>query len=278
VEKMKHWEKEKQVVEVTREPITKKRLIRDLHKIGLQAGDAVIVHTSMNKIGWIIGGSVTVIQSLMETVTDSGTIVMPAFTTGNTEPSGWNYPSVPKEWWPIIRDEMPPFTPEVTLVRGLGRIPEVFRKFPRVHRSNHPILSFTAWGQHAEEIVEDHKLDESFGENSPIGKLYRMDGKILLIGVGYDNNSSLHHAEVKANIPNIPKKTNGSAILIEGKRVWKTWDEIDYSDHDFKEIGAAYELSMQYKPQFIGQAESRLLSMRAFVDFSSQWMRDNRKY
>jgi aminoglycoside 3-N-acetyltransferase len=275
---MKHWEKEKQVVELTREPITKKRLIHDLHNIGLQTGDAVIVHSSMNKIGWIIGESVTFIESLMETVTDRGTIVMPAYTTGNTEPSGWNYPSVPKEWWPTIREEMPPFSPEVTPVRGLGRIPEVFRKFPRVYRSNHPILSFTAWGQYAKEIVKDHRLNQSFGQNSPIEKLYDLDGKILLIGVGYDNNSSLHHAEVRANIPNIPKKSNGAAILIDGKRAWKIWDEIDYSDHDFIEIGAAYEESIQYEPQLIGQAESRLLSMRDFIDFSARWMRDNRKY
>lgn len=275
---MKHWEKEKQVVEVTREPITKKRLIHDLQNIGLQAGDAVIVHNSMNKIGWIIGDSVTVIESLMETVTNSGTIVMPAFTTGNTEPSGWNYPSIPKKWWPIVREEMPPFRSDISPIRGLGRIPEVFRKFPRVHRSNHPILSFTAWGKHAKEIVIDHRLDESFGENSPIGKLYELDGKILLIGVGYDNNSSLHHAEVRANISNIPKKDNGAALIVNGKRVWKTWNEIDYSDHDFIEIGAAYEASIDYKPQLIGQAESRLLSMRDLVDFSARWMRDNRKY
>jgi aminoglycoside 3-N-acetyltransferase len=266
---MRHWEKEKQVVESTKEPITKKRLIHDFQNIGLQSGDAVIVHTSRSKIGWVVGDSVTVIESI---------IVMPAFTTGNTEPSGWNYPSVPEKWWPIVREETPPFMPDVSPVRGLGRLPEVFRKFPGVYRSNHPILSFTAWGKHAKEIVKNHRLDESFGASSPIGQLYELDGKILLIGVGYDNNSSLHHAEVRANIPNIPKKTNGAAILDKGKRVWKTWDEIDYSDHDFIEIGAVYEKSTQYMLQLIGQAESRLLSMKDLVDFAVRWMRENRKY
>ena len=275
---MRQWEKEKQVVEDTREPITKKRIIHDLQNIGLQSGDAVIVHSSMSKIGWVVGDSVTVIESIMDAVTDKGTVVMPAFTTGNTEPRGWNYPSVPTEWWSIIREEMPPFMVDISPVRGLGRIPEVFRKFPRVFRSNHPILSFCAWGKHAKELVKDHSLDQSFGLNSPIGKLYELDGKILLIGVGYDNNSSLHHAEVRANIPNIPRKDNSAAILVNGKRVWKTWNEIDYSDHDFVEIGAAYEESINYKPQLIGQAESRLLSMRDLVDFSARWMRDNRKY
>jgi aminoglycoside N3'-acetyltransferase len=43
-----------------------------------------------------------------------------------------------------------------------------------------------AWGKHAEYLTKDHDLSNIFGEGSPIGKLYELDGKVLLIGVGYD--------------------------------------------------------------------------------------------
>ncbi|NHJ14185.1 MAG: aminoglycoside N(3)-acetyltransferase [Candidatus Thorarchaeota archaeon] len=273
---MESWEKEKEVVDFTKEPVTKSRLLGDLRSIGLRAGEAVIVHCSMSQIGWVVGGAMTVIDALMDAVTKDGLIIMPSFTTENGEPSGWNYPSVPEYWWPVIRETMPAYIPELSPTRGLGRIPELFRIFPGVSRSNHPQLSFAAWGNDAEEMLKDHKMDDSFGMSSPLGKLYKFDGKVLLIGVGHLNNSSLHHAEVKANIPNAPWKPRGAAVLVNGIRIWKTWNELDYSDHDFVDLGAAYESSINYRPKLIGQAESRLFSMRNLVDYSVIWMRKNR--
>ena len=49
--------------------------------------------------------------------------------------------------------------------------------------------------------VIDHSLSNIFGEGSPIGKLYELNGDVLLIGVGYDKNTSLHLADVRAVHP-----------------------------------------------------------------------------
>ena len=55
-----------------------------------------------------------------------------------------------------------------------------------------------------------------------------MNGKILLLGVHHDSNTSLHYAEVKAELPNFPMETQGAALLENGKRLWKAWKEMKY--------------------------------------------------
>lgn len=273
---MAHWEKEKQIVERTPEPITRSQLVQDLRNIGVQPRDILSVHSAMSKIGWVIGDQLTVIEALMEAVTDDGTIVMQAHTTGNSDPQNWNYPPVPEEWWETIRREMPPFRQEITPLRNLGRVPELFRTMPGVLRSSHPQVSCTAWGKRAEEIVREHDLEDSYGDRSPWGVLYRLESKILLIGVDHENNTALHHAEGKAGTPETPRQTTGAAIIENGERKWVSWEEIAYDSDDFKDLGAAFEKSISYEPQKVGQAESRLLSMNQLIGFAINWIRENR--
>jgi aminoglycoside 3-N-acetyltransferase len=174
-------------------------LVPDFKRLGLEKGMNIIVHSSLSSLGYVSGGAVAVVQALMRVITDQGTIVMPTHTTDNTDPSMWEKPPVPKDWWPIIRETMPAFHPSYTPTRGMGKIVEVFRTFPNVLRSNHPIVSFAAWGQHASRITAEHSLDNPMGEGSPLARLYELNGSILLIGVGYDSNSSFHLAEYRQN-------------------------------------------------------------------------------
>ncbi len=273
-----HWENEEQIVEATKEPITRKRLVEDLRKAGVNPGDTLMVHTSMRTIGWIVGGAVTVIEALMEAVSDQGTLVMPTQSTDIGEPSRWQHPAVPETWWQTIRDETPPYNPETTPTRKMGIIVETFRKYPDVHRSAHPNASFGAWGKKAEYVVENHPIDDVFGKNSPLGKLYELNAKILLIGTGLEANTSLHHAEFKANLPDMPRESKGAAVLENGKRVWKTWETLEYDDDDFHKIAADYEEKAGLAPVFIGQAESHIFSMKPLIDFGMVWLRKNRNY
>jgi aminoglycoside 3-N-acetyltransferase len=275
---MSHWEKERAVIERSDYPVTEGVLGTGLSSLGLEEGDVLLFHGSLSSLGWVVGGSVTVIDALMGAVGPEGTIVMPRFTTGNAEPSGWRYPSVPESWWETIRQEMPSFDIVTTPVRGMGVIPEVFRKYPGVLRSNHPQLSFTAYGGRAQKIIEEQPLETPFGEEGPLGKLYRLSAKILLLGVDHSVNTSLHLSEELASLKGHPAEAQGAAVVEDGTRVWRTWEQIEYDSCVFGEIGTAFDEEASIKPEKIGLAECRLLDMRSLVDFGVRWLEENRKY
>jgi aminoglycoside 3-N-acetyltransferase len=275
---LNYIEKELDIVKKTAKPNTTESLKDDLSSLGLKQGAIVIVHSSLSKIGWTVGGPVTVIDALMELITPKGTLIMPTFSSGNTEPSGWQYPPVPKDWWPTIRNSIPAFHPDKIPTRGMGTISETFRKYPNVIRSNHPTTSFAAWGKHAKKIIKDHPLENDLGVDSPIGKVYKLNGQVLLLGVPHLNNSSLHLAEYLCEYPGKNYIDIGSAINVNKKRRWVIWKELENISDDFDDLGLDYEQSINYHPQKVGQAISRLLSQRDMVDFAVKWMMENRSF
>lgn len=261
---------EANTIEKLKKPNTRSSLKKDFEKLGLENGMTVIVHSSLSSLGWVCGDAVAVIQALMDVVGKEGTIVMPTQSAGNSEPSYWQMPPVPEEWWPIIREEMPAFDPQSTPTRGMGKIVEAFRNFPEVKRSSHPTYSFAAWGKHAEYILSEQPLEAGFGPKSPLAKLYEINSYILLIGVDHDSNTSLHFAEHA--ILNQQKDQKGTAMFEEGKRVWKTYQEIDYDSDPFEELGKAFEQTHKVKKDKVGIATCKLIEQRTIVDFAREWL------
>jgi aminoglycoside 3-N-acetyltransferase len=268
---------EEDVVRSTQHPNTITTLKHDFETLGLKPGLVVIMHSSLSKIGWTVGGPVAVIKALMQILTSEGTLVMPTFSGDNTDPSQWENPPVPENWWSIIRNEMPAYNPEITPTRGVGIIADTFRKWPNVIRSNHPVSSFAAWGKHSDFITKDHKLTADLGENSPLARIYELDGQILLLGVSHENNSSLHLAEYRSDYPNKQVRLNASAMLLNNKRQWVEWEELDLNSDDFKQLGKDFESKINYIPGKVGLSKARLLSQRDMVDFAVGWFKNNRK-
>lgn len=267
---------QKEIVLKTKSPVTQDSLVQDLLALGLEKGRSVIVHSSLSSIGWVSGGAHAVVQALMEVVGFDGIIVMPTHSSGLSEPSYWKNPAVPEEWWPIIRETMTPFDPQLTPTEYMGAIPELFRNVPDSKRSIHPSNSFAAWGKRAEDFVSSQKLEFSMSDDSPLGKLYEDGAKILLIGVGHDSNTSLHLAETR--ITNFPIHTEGGPISINGVRKWKTFEDFDYNSSDFEKIGHDFELKHKVEVGKVGAAEAKLFDMKIFVDFAFNWIRVNRRF
>ncbi|MEK5266875.1 MULTISPECIES: aminoglycoside N(3)-acetyltransferase [Heyndrickxia] len=263
---------EENVIRKKQTLVTKERLVADFRKLGLKEGMVVIVHSSLSALGWVCGGEVAVIRALMEVVTDRGTIVMPAQTANNTDPAFWENPPVPEAWWEEIRRSMPAFDPAITPTYGMGRIAELFRTFPGVLRSNHPNCSFTAWGRDAKSILSGHSLDFPFGEKSALARIYDRDGCILLLGVDYQVNTSMHLGESRAK--HTKRCTQSCAMKINGKRVWQSYEDYEENSDLFNKIGRAFERSHQVKTGFVGAAPSRLINQRALVDFTVQYLDD----
>jgi aminoglycoside 3-N-acetyltransferase len=264
------------IVQRTKNPNTKDSLIHDLIQLGLREKDVIITHSSLSSLGWTIGGPEAVIDALISILTPNGTIVMPTHTGGNSEPSYWQHPPVPNSWWPLIRSNTPGFDTQITPTRGMGVIVDTFRRFPNVIRSSHPQASFAAWGKQASYIIENHPLTPALGDGSPLAKLYDLDAKVLLLGVGHDNNTSLHLGEWRSYYPNKKIEQQGAAILVNGDQKWVTWNDLAYNNDDFENVGRDFEKSINYQPKRVGLAETRLYSMRKMVDFSIKWFAINR--
>lgn len=265
----------KDIIDKTKSPNTISSLVADFKDLGLKSGDVIIVHSSLSKIGWVVGGSVAVIEALMEAITSDGTIVMPTHTPSNSDPKDWKKPPVPKEWHDLIRENYPPFRAEISPTSGMGTIPELFRKYPDVERSNHPNVSFAAWGKYAKQITEKHDLVSNLGKGSPLKKIYDLDGQILLLGVGHDSNTSIHLAEELATYSDKKMITQSSAVMKDGERTRLTWKEIDWDSDDFDKIGEEFATSAtkhNLKIGLVGKAKSLLIKQPALVDFATNWM------
>ena len=261
---------EREAIARSSAPRTRESLAGDLRRLGVTPGTTVLVHSSLSSLGWVCGGPVAVVQALTDAVTGSGTIVMPTQSAELSDPANWGNPPVPRAWWATIRETMPAYDPRVTPTRGMGRIVETFRTWPGALRSSHPQASFAAWGRRARQVVGGHSLDDSLGEGSPLARLYELDASVLLLGVGYGSNTSFHLAEYRA--PGAPRVEAGAPILEDGRRVWKTYEDVDLDEKVFPEIGAAFEGTGRARLAKVGSAEARLFSQRAAVDFAEGWL------
>lgn len=257
-------------------PVTQSILSQGLEGLGIRRGDHLIVHSSLSSIGYVAGGAPIVIKCLQAVVGEQGSITMPAHTTTLTDPKYWENPPIPEHWWEVYRQEASAFHTDYTITEWMGKIPEVFRQMPDVSRSSHPAHSFASWGEKAKLIISEHPLQKSFGSNSPLGKLYQLNAKILLIGVGHDSNTSLHLSE--SRIPNMPNHVQGAPIFKSGVREWSVFKELCYDNEDFEKIGEAYESTHSVKKGTIGLANCKLMSMVELVDFATDWISKNRVF
>ena len=203
--------------------------------------------------------------------------MMPTQSWKNLDPETGVHWEEPEEWWQIIRDNWPAYNKAITPTNTMGAVAEMFRSWPGAVRSDHPARSVAAWGKHAEYLTKDHDISDIFGDTSPIGKLYELDGKVLLIGVDYDKNTSIHLADVRAEYPGKHTCVEHSAVMENGKRVWKAYETLFVDGEDFTDIGAAFEAAHSVNAADIGGAKIKMMKQRELVDFAVAWIEKNRK-
>jgi aminoglycoside 3-N-acetyltransferase len=267
---------EQDAIDLVQSPGTVDSLCGDLTRLGVTEGMSLIVHSSLSSIGWVCGGAVGVVLALEQALADDGTLVMPAHSGHLSDPAKWENPPVPQAWWQSIRESMPVYDPVMTPVSGIGAVAEVFRKQAGVTRSLHPNYSFAAWGRESEYVTGGEKLDFSMDSESPLGRLYELDGYVLLLGVGHGSNTSLHLAEYLADYDGKSYVDCFAPTIRDGIREWTCYRDIDLDSDDFGDIGAAFEKTGGVAIGDVGKATARLMRQRDLVDFAVAWMNEHR--
>ena len=177
---------------------TKKQLTEDLIRMHAPQDLPVMVHTSLHQVGACEGRAEGVLEVLIDYFTKKGgLLIIPTHTWRNLgEPCAYTL------------DMTPEGREDVRLC--IGVLPSIAAYHPLAHRSTHPTHSVAVFdgtpagspGQAEEYIRRDERADgTSTHPDGCFGSLYALGGKVLLLGVGQQNDTFIHAAEEILHVP-----------------------------------------------------------------------------
>ncbi|MFE6773449.1 aminoglycoside N(3)-acetyltransferase [Streptomyces fimicarius] len=251
-----------------------------LTALGVRSGAVLLVHASLRSLGPVAGGARGVLGALRRAVGPEGTVVVPAFTTENSDTSphyrarvrGLDAGAVD-----AVRAAMEPYDPAVTPAPSMGALAETVRTAAGAGRSAHPQTSFAALGPGAGRLLAGHRADCHLGEDSPLARLYEADARILLLGTGYATCTAFHLGEYRMDRP--PRRNYRCVVAARGVRQWWEYEDVALDDGDFAALGAAFEKSAadgDVRIGRVGAAACRLVRLRPAVDFATDWLTEHR--
>jgi aminoglycoside 3-N-acetyltransferase len=218
--------------------------------LGVRRGGVLIVHTAFSKVAPVEGGPQGLIAALREAVGSTGTLVMPS----------------------MADDDDHVFDRERTPCHGMGVVADAFWRLLDVRRSDSP-HAFAAVGPGADGITAAHPVDIPHGLESPVGRVYEMDGQVLLLGVGHDANTTIHLAE---NMAGVKYRLATYATLLEGGKPTRyDYGEVDHCCQRFSLMDEWLEAKGQQRRGIVGHAEARLARSRDIVETALAHLREN---
>jgi aminoglycoside N3'-acetyltransferase len=179
----RHRKRRDEELRATRRLITKRTLRAGLESLGIEAGDALMLHSSLKSIGYVDGGPRTVLEALVEAVGPGGTLVVPTYWL----PGGTILATCKLDGYV--------FDPRKD-GSSLGRLPSEFLRFEGIARSIHPTHSVSAIGRHAHEVVDSHHVAPSiFGAGSPWDRCHAINAKVIGLGISMGPVTFYHMLE-----------------------------------------------------------------------------------
>jgi aminoglycoside 3-N-acetyltransferase len=210
----------------SRSALSRSALVAGLRALGVREGAVLMVHARMSALGWVVGGSGTVVSALLEALGPEGTLVAYASWEEHVYHAGeW-----PAEHRAAYLAEPPVFDPATAeAARDHGRIPERVRTWPGAERSAHPEASVVAVGRLARELTADHPQQDAYGAGSPFARIVAAGGDVLLLGAPLETLTLLHHAEAVAAAPGKRTVTFEIPVATPDGVERRTYTDIDTS-------------------------------------------------
>jgi len=242
-----------------------------------------MVHTRMRALGWVVGGTQTVVEALLEAIGATGTLM--AYVGWEDDP--WHIDEWPEAWQRAYREELPPFDPALSAADpDIGRIPERIRTWPGAYVSAAHVFRMAAIGPRAEWLTADQTWNHPQGRGSPLAKLAATEGQVLMLGAPLDTLTILHHAEALVDSPQRRPVTYGIPVEDGGRVVWREVHDHDTSSRGafpyerfvpagvdpFAAIGEAALQASCGRRGMVSEAESVLFEAAPLVRFAVDWL------
>jgi aminoglycoside 3-N-acetyltransferase len=223
---------------------------RQLLALGVEPGGVLVVHAAFSKVGPVEGGPQGLIEAVRAALGPAGTLVMPSMSD----------------------DDDHPFDPKATPCRGMGIVADTFWRMPGVLRSDSP-HAFAVIGPRAAGITAPHPVDIPHGLDSPVGRVYELDGQVLLLGVGHDADTTVHLAENRAGVRY--RLPHHATVLRDGQPVRCDYGEVDHCCENFSLLDGWLEAEGRQRRGVVGHAEARLARSRDVVEAALPRLREN---
>lgn len=244
---------------------TVERLVEDLRRLGVAAGDVVMVHASLRAIGPVEGRAAGVVRALDATLGAGGTSLMMIGADDG--------------------DDRVPFDALVTPAQpDVGVLAEVFRTAPGTLVSDHPEGRFAARGGLAHAFTRDVPWHDYYGPASPLQRLVDHGGHVLRLGADRNTVTLIHYAEYLATVPDKRRVTRRRLVLGPDGPVMRdvhclddsdgivAWEGEDYFATILDDFMAAPGNADAIARGYVGGASSERLDARALVTFAADWM------
>ncbi len=108
---------------------------------------------------------------------------------------------------------------------------------------------------------------------SPVGRVHELDGKILLLGVNHDANTTIHLAEVLAEVPYGRELTCQG--FVDGVPHRITYRENDHCCRRFRLVDSWLDEAGAQVAGTVGHAEARLVRSAAVVNHAGSALHDD---
>jgi aminoglycoside N3'-acetyltransferase len=131
-----------------------------------------------------------------------------------------------------------------------------------VQRSDH-FHAFAAIGRHAAEITADPLPLPPHIRASPVGRVHDLNGQVLLLGVGHDANTTLHLAELIAEVPY--RTPSYCTVLENGRAVQLHYGENNHCCLRFALADEWLRARGLQSEGRVGHAQARLADSRDIV-------------
>ncbi len=240
----------------SRSHVTASAIVAGLRALGVQRGDLLLVHCAMSRLGHVEGGVEGLTEALLEAVGPEGTLAMPGFSFQ-------------------FDDQVAPVFDVRNTPTWASKVYNAFRQRPGVFRSHHVTHSVCATGARARELAAEHS-ETPCGGVSPFAKLAQWGGKLLLLGVTHNANTTFHAAEEQVRPFYLRFKWLEGASIIDGEGVQSPIRNCRYDSlrrYDFNRFDDTLARLGLQQQQAIGDAIARVLDVRGMCEAAAEAVR-----